>query len=193
MTAKVGESTMPRAIADPIIEPRSIKLLRFDAVLRSVLAGPGLRPVDFEMRVRADVPVAPLKGEVGFTRSGTGIASGAEDASSVSIDPLEVSLSQPASSRIEAAPRLSPMDAAHVAVLERVVERLSFGGDRRTGIARFELGGPWAGAVLVVRVSGAQVELQLEGSGADAEARELGERVAARLRRRGFAAAVSVS
>jgi hypothetical protein len=84
-------------------------------------------------------------------------------------------------------------DAAELAVLERVVERLSFGSDRRTAMARLELGGVWAGTVLVVRASGREVELRLELAGGRVASRELGERLAARLRSRGFATALSFS
>jgi hypothetical protein len=85
----------------------------------------------------------------------------------------------------------APSSAPELAALERVVERLSFGGDGRSGTARIELGARFAGAVIVVHTSGREVELSLESSQPGGHALELSERVAARLRARGFDAAVS--
>jgi hypothetical protein len=82
--------------------------------------------------------------------------------------------------------------APEPAVLERLVERLSFGGDGRNGTARIELGDRFAGAVIVIHTSGRDVEFSLESSPAGKHALELSERVVARLRARGFEAAVSV-
>jgi hypothetical protein len=86
----------------------------------------------------------------------------------------------------------APSSAPELAALERVVERLSFGGDGRTGTARIELGARFAGAVIVVHTSGRDVELSLESSQPGRRALELSERVAARLRARGFDAGVTI-
>ena len=194
MTAKVGESRSPLASAVVLTEYKYTNLLKFISVLQRASGAPAMGPEAFDWRGTASTSEAALEGVGRFTRSGMGLASEAEGVPGTPIDPLELSLSRtPTSLRIEAAQRVTAMDVADVAVLERVVERLSFGGDRRGAIARLQLGGIWAGAVLVVRASGNEVELQLEGSMARPETRELGERLVARLRLRGFSAALRVS
>jgi hypothetical protein len=130
--------------------------------------------------------------------TGTGDAGEATSAAPIRvIDPLELSLAPPGMTwaRLDASrPRVghTPSSAPELAGLERVVERLSFGGDGRSGTARIELGARFAGVVIVVHTSGREVELSLELSQAGTRALELGERVAARLRKRGFEAVVSV-
>ena len=75
---------------------------------------------------------------------------------------------------------------ADVAVVEEVVRRIAWGGDRRVGIARIELGGAHSGTAIVVRGSGRELSLSIElGRGADAGA--LPERLVARLQARGLA------
>jgi hypothetical protein len=75
---------------------------------------------------------------------------------------------------------------AEIAVLEEVVRRISWGGDRRSGVARIELGGAHQGTAILVRGAGREVALSIElGQGDDAGA--LPERLVARLRARGLA------
>ncbi len=75
--------------------------------------------------------------------------------------------------------------APEVAVLEEVVRRIAWGGDRRAGVARIELGGVHLGTAIVVRGSGREVSLSIElGQGIDAG--ELPERLVARLEARGL-------
>lgn len=75
---------------------------------------------------------------------------------------------------------------ADIAVIEEVVRRIAWGGDRRAGVARIELGGAHLGTAIVVRGSGREVSLSIElGQGFEASA--LPERLVARLRARGLA------
>jgi hypothetical protein len=79
-------------------------------------------------------------------------------------------------------PSGAPLDAALAA---EVLHRVAWGGDRRRGVARLELGGELSGVVLVVRGEGREVALELSlpaGHQADA----LPERLCARLAARGL-------
>ena len=85
--------------------------------------------------------------------------------------------------------RASPLGggplAAELSVLEEVVKRVSWGGDRRRGVARIELGGEHAGTAIVVRGEGRDVSLRIEvRRGGDAGA--LPERLRERLHARGL-------
>lgn len=137
-----------------------------------------------------DVSDLEAQEQGGFARNGT--VPKTESVAPCLIDPLELSLARPLgiSPRDPSKLPTAATDAAAVAAIERVVERLSFGGDRRTGVARIELGGVWTGTVLVVRASGREVRLELAGG---PEAAALAERLAARLRSRGLLADVSLS
>lgn len=111
------------------------------------------------------------------------------------VDPLALVLASPAAAAspvmTEAAPTPSvasvPGSAGGLdAVLAaEVVTRVAWGGDRRRGVARLELGGELAGAVVVVRGEGREISLELsipEGS----HAAGLPERLSARLAARGL-------
>jgi 4-aminobutyrate aminotransferase-like enzyme len=83
-------------------------------------------------------------------------------------------------------PSVTAAGGALDAVLaSEVLQRVAWGGDRRRGVARLELGGDLAGAVVVVRGEGREValELTLPRGGT---AGELPERLAARLAARGL-------
>jgi hypothetical protein len=113
------------------------------------------------------------------------------------LDPLEMSLSlalggvQPAMltpvSNVlhDASSGARPLLGSEVALMEEVVRRISWGGDRRRGAARIELGGTMLGTTIVVHGEGRTVALDIElGPGADAGA--LPARLAARLAARGL-------
>jgi hypothetical protein len=113
------------------------------------------------------------------------------------LDPLEMSLSlalggvqptmlTPVSNQLhDASSGARPLLGSEVALMEEVVRRISWGGDRRRGAARIELGGTMAGTTIVVHGEGRTVALDIElGPGADAGA--LPARLAARLAARGL-------
>lgn len=112
------------------------------------------------------------------------------------LDPLCRSLAAPLSPALVApsapslaAPGGSPAgagSAAELAAVEEAVRRVAWGGDRRAGVARIELGGALVGTAVVVRGEGREVQLSIElGSGSDAGA--LPARLVERLRARGLA------
>ena len=69
--------------------------------------------------------------------------------------------------------------------LEEAVRSIAWGGDRRRGVARIELGGEHLGTTLVVQGEGREVSLSIElAPGRDAGS--LPERLTARLRARGL-------
>jgi hypothetical protein len=82
----------------------------------------------------------------------------------------------------------SPAGAANVvelAAVEEAVRRVAWGGDRRAGVARIELGGAHLGTAIVVRGAGRAVALSIElGSGSDAHS--LPARLVERLKARGL-------
>jgi hypothetical protein len=112
------------------------------------------------------------------------------------IDPLELSLagppgivvagtSAPAAAADVAAPVPSATNA-EAALVEQVVRRIVWGGDRRRGVARIDLGGEHTGTS--IWVSGGDRELEIEfvlGQGVGGN--ELAERLVARLESRGIA------
>ncbi len=68
---------------------------------------------------------------------------------------------------------------------EEAVRRVAWGGDRRRGVARIELGGEYAGTSIVVRGEGRDVALRVEvARGCDA--RDLPARLVERLEARGL-------
>lgn len=113
------------------------------------------------------------------------------------VDPLALSLATAPAAPLLAAERAvsvapangAPMTGASVldAVLaSEVLQRVAWGGDRRRGVARLELGGELSGAVVVVKGEGREVSLEVslpEGL----HAADLPERLAARLAARGLA------
>jgi hypothetical protein len=75
--------------------------------------------------------------------------------------------------------------AADVPAIEEAVRRVSWGGDRRRGVARIELGREYAGTAIVIKGEGRDVALRVEvPRGADA--RDLPERLVERLEARGL-------
>jgi hypothetical protein len=192
MTVKVGDARDPRLGVNAELSTKSLTSLSFAGVLErcadTLVAGPVVAPPFATITA-----LEPAAGDAGgFARNG--MPPEAEGGASFVIDPLELSLARPLgfSPRDPVKPAAPMADALTVAWIERAVERLSFGGDRRTGIARIELGGSWTGTVLVVRASGREVRLELELAGRPGGA-ALAERLAARLRERGLAADVSLS
>ena len=75
--------------------------------------------------------------------------------------------------------------AFETALIENVVKRVSFGGDRRRGVARLELDGDYAGTTLWVRGEGSALELEVR-LGVGLESSDLPERLLDRLRARGL-------
>ena len=73
-----------------------------------------------------------------------------------------------------------------LAAVEEAVRRVAWGGDRRSGVARIELGGAHLGTAIVVRGAGRAVALSIElGSGSDS--RSLPALLVERLKARGLA------
>ena len=111
------------------------------------------------------------------------------------IDPLELTLAPVPDphrapvrelSSVEPGAR-SPLKgpALESALVEHVVRRVVWGGDRRRGVARLELDGDFAGTTIWVRGEGRALELEvLLGPGLRSEA--LPERLLGRLRARGL-------
>jgi hypothetical protein len=194
MTPKVGEARDTRVPLTSEYSNKSATFLSFAAVLgrgcQGLVAGPTAGPVVPKFVMVVEHSERWPEETTGFARSGK--AADAELGAPAVVDPLELSLARPLGATPREPPRLQTpaTDAVAVASLEWAVERLSFGGDRRTGIARLELGGVWAGTVLVVRASGREVQLELAGH---PHAAALAERLVARLRARGLAADVSLS
>jgi hypothetical protein len=106
------------------------------------------------------------------------------------LDPLQLVLAAPP----HAAPSTSHAPRTDfVAAVEELVRRVSWGGDRRTGTARIELGGgTLAGGSILVHAQGKQVQVELElPPGIDG--RELEARLSRRLAARGIeVAAITV-
>jgi hypothetical protein len=123
---------------------------------------------------------------------------GANDATQKrELDPLELSLSvalggvQPGivtpvgNALHDVTSGARPWVGGEVALIEEVVRRISWGGDRRRGAARIELGGDLVGTTIVVHGEGRTVALDIE-LGPGAEAGALPARLAARLAARGL-------
>jgi hypothetical protein len=134
------------------------------------------------------VPGLPLA-----RRAGVAVGEGQEDA----LDPLMRSLAGPFMAAV--APSLAPVPLAplapvagaagasvvELAAIEDAVRRVAWGGDRRRGVARIELGGEHAGTSIVVHGEGRSVGLSVEYA-AGVRAGELAERLLERLRARGL-------
>jgi hypothetical protein len=114
-------------------------------------------------------------------------ARGSDDAALV--DPLARSLAVP-SVALASPPAPNTMTTTNVAVndlaaFEEAVRRVAWGGDRRRGVARIELGGEYAGTAIVVRGEGREVAVRVEvPRGSDA--RDLPARLVERLEARGL-------
>ncbi len=121
----------------------------------------------------------------GLDEGPAGVTTGSEREQLPLIDPLELvfALPQPSS----APTRNDTPRADFAAAVEEVVRRISWGGDRRSGMARIELGaGALKGAVIVVRAEeGRRVAIELAlPRGADGAALE--RRLRDRLTSRGI-------
>lgn len=106
------------------------------------------------------------------------------------LDPLARSLAVPglsfvsASATVAAAPAQT-LGVTELVAFEEAVRRVAWGGDRRRGVARIELGGEYAGTSIVVRGEGRDVALRVEvARGCDA--RDLPARLVERLEARGL-------
>lgn len=112
------------------------------------------------------------------------------DATDAELDPLARMLAlpgmvTPSPQSPGAAPAPAARDGVDVSALEDAVRRIAWGGDRRRGVARLELGGSYEGTVVTVRSEGREVALRLEvRPGTDA--RNLPERLVERLKARGL-------
>jgi hypothetical protein len=116
------------------------------------------------------------------------------DAEGRKLEPLEIILAQPLGSHRPAIPdgvgettgRVTERGfSVEAALVEAVVRRISWGGDRRRGVARIELAGALSGTTIWVRGDGANLELEI-CLGPGLEASELSERLLGRLRARGL-------
>jgi hypothetical protein len=113
------------------------------------------------------------------------------------IDPLELNLAPPLAPLVTAAPH--PVGGAgsapaegkpaaqpfESALVENVVRRIVWGGDRRRGVARLELDGDYAGTTIWVRGEGRALEVEIT-LGVGSESNALPARLLARLRARGL-------
>ena len=112
----------------------------------------------------------------------------ADDATT--LDPLARSLAVPGVSLMSTPVAVAPVPAQSLGVTELVafeeaVRRVAWGGDRRRGVARIELGGEYAGTSIIVRGEGRDVALRVEvARGCDA--RDLPARLVERLEARGL-------
>src|SRR5687768_12494120 len=133
MTPKVGAGQPPTASAGRSPEDKRIRSLSFARVIETVLSSSVSGPARPSGRIPGDVEQLTGRGDRHFARNGTAFAAEPDTASKV-VDPLELSLAQPCAWTPRDAPRLQPVavDTIALAALERVVERLSFGGDRRS-------------------------------------------------------------
>lgn len=106
------------------------------------------------------------------------------------LDPLARSLAVPGAIPLSSSATASPVasvvpDVADARVLEDAVRRIAWGGDRRRGVARLELGGSYEGTVVTVQGEGREVTLRLEvPPGTDVN--RLPERLVERLTARGL-------
>lgn len=107
---------------------------------------------------------------------------------SSSVDPLQLHLSIPVGGAPSPATESpSQRGAAWVDLLAaELVRAVAWGGDRRRGAARLELGGSrFGGTCVVVQADGREVTLELEAP-PHVDAAELGARLRERLERRGL-------
>jgi hypothetical protein len=109
------------------------------------------------------------------------------------VDPMVLNLASavpPAVSPSESSPQsavpvMSGIGPFDTVLATELLQRVAWGGDRRRGVARLELGGELAGAVVVVRGEGREVTLELTLP-ANHDAKDLPERLSARLEARGL-------
>jgi hypothetical protein len=109
------------------------------------------------------------------------------------VDPLELALAQPQNPHHP--PSLATNETSgraterglfiETALVQEVVRRVSWGGDRRRGVARIELDGAFSGTTIWVRGEGRALELEVSfGRGLESDG--LAERLLRRLRARGL-------
>lgn len=110
------------------------------------------------------------------------------------LDPLAMSLASPGGGMVLSGPDPAPPTSGanpaggatfDAALAAEVLQRVAWGGDRRRGVARLELGGELAGTVVVVSGEGREVTLELSVP-AGVHAETLPERLSARLAARGL-------
>jgi hypothetical protein len=117
---------------------------------------------------------------------------GSEEPARPVIDPLLLSLADPLTGialtdarlvgvNATAAPAVEP--AWESALLAEVVRRVAWGGDRRRGVARLELGGSLEGTCITVEGEGREVSVDI-ALGPGGAVGDFPERLAARLRAR---------
>ncbi len=117
-------------------------------------------------------------------------AAGHKERADADLDPLARSLAWPGVATAPAAHAVPSgesafFDATDARALEDTVRRIAWGGDRRRGVARLELGGNYEGTVVTVRGEGREVALTLEiPPGTDVN--RLPERLVERLTARGL-------
>ena len=108
----------------------------------------------------------------------------------LALDPLARSLAVPGVSLASSPAALAPTHATNLAAsdlvaFEEAVRRVAWGGDRRRGVARIELGGQYAGTTIVVRGEGRDLAVRVEvARGSDAG--DLPARLVERLEARGL-------
>jgi hypothetical protein len=112
------------------------------------------------------------------------------------VDPLELTLAQPPNPHHASTPALHELyetsgrttergQSIETALVQEVVRRVSWGGDRRRGVARIELDGAFSGTTIWVRGEGRSVELEVSfGRGLESDG--LTDRLLRRLRARGL-------
>jgi hypothetical protein len=164
--------------------------------LRSVLQG-GKRPQAAGPRPELAEKPEEIRADSAGQRLGSALPGSVEPRAG-EIDPLELSLAPPlpplafgvapfsggAGSALEGKPAAAS-PAFESALVESVVRRVVWGGDRRRGIARLELDGDYAGTTIWVRGEGGALEVEIAlGSGSQSSA--LPDRLLARLRARGL-------
>ncbi|HEV8547797.1 MAG TPA: hypothetical protein VGQ57_02195 [Polyangiaceae bacterium] len=117
---------------------------------------------------------------------------GAGSAARGELDPLLLSLAVAPGPPAAVVPPLAPAGLGPVPApvplahsVEEVVRRIAWGGDRRRGVARIELGGEYEGTAIVVRGDGRELTLTVEVR-PGANAGELSEELVERLRARGL-------
>ena len=108
------------------------------------------------------------------------------------LDPLTMVLAPPASHAPPSVASDLTLRTDFAAAVEEIVRRISWGGDRRSGTARIELGrGALEGGAIVVQALGRQVKVELDlPPGFDG--RELEDRLRRRLSSRGIDVSVSL-
>ncbi|HEX5101938.1 MAG TPA: hypothetical protein VFV94_20660 [Polyangiaceae bacterium] len=160
------------------------------AALRGLPSGVVSRPADIAGTLLGPGQLEPPAGGALGRRPPTGEPELVGDLldplcrSLAALGPSVLAPEAPSSAALASAP--GPLGIIELAAVEEAVRRVAWGGDRRAGVARIELGGAYIGTAIVVRGAGREVALSIElGSGADAGS--LPQRLVERLRARGLA------